>query len=223
MALIRLNKYLAQLGVASRRKIDEITIGRRITINGRLAIPGDKVDPEVDTVIVDKKIIKPTPQKLVYYALNKPKYILSSSGDDRGRKTVIDLVPGTPRVFPVGRLDFESTGLILLTNDGDLALRVTHPRYHLPKVYIITILGKTPPDKVRQMGEAEIISQEFNQTQIKITLHTGKKRQIRLLCASLHLHLLELHRISIGPIEIKKLAPGEYRELTLDELKSIRL
>lgn len=215
------------MGVASRRKIDDLTSGHRIIINHKIAVLGDKVDPEVDIVTVDKKIIKPTPRQKVYYLLNKPKFVLSSSSDDRGRKTVIDFVPKTPRVFPVGRLDYESTGLIILTNDGDFALKITHPRFHLPKVYLITILGKVPLVKIALMNtsvsKAELVNYQNNQTIVKITLFTGKKRQIRLLCASLHLHLLDLHRISIGSIEIKKLAPGEYRELTPNELTSIRL
>ncbi|MFZ2152474.1 MAG: pseudouridine synthase [Microgenomates group bacterium] len=227
MPLIRLNKYLSSLGVASRRKIDEFTIQKRITINSRTAVLGDKVDPEVDKVIVDKKIINPQPRKLVYYLLNKPKYVLSSSSDDRGRDVVTNYVPRDIRVFPVGRLDYESTGLILLTNDGDLSLRLTHPRYHLPKVYLVTILGKITPQKLKSMNdpstETEIYDQKSNKTILKVTLYTGKKRQIRLLCASLHLFLLELHRISIGPININNLALGAYRELKVSELKTIRL
>lgn len=192
MSLIRLNKYLAQLGVASRRKIDEITIGRRITISGRLAVLGDKVDPDIDIVVVDKKIIKPSASwrtSLVYYALNKPKYVLSSASDDRGRDTVLKFVPSVPRVFPVGRLDFESSGLILLTNDGDLALRVTHPRYHLPKVYQVTVIGNLSPDKVHKMqtgtdlddgrtapSQVEVLPSRLGQSIFKITLFEGRKR-----------------------------------------------
>ena len=227
MILVRLNKYLASLGVASRRQIDEFAMQHRITINGELAEPGDKVDPEVDKVIVDKKIIPPHPQKLVYYLLNKPKYVLSSSSDDRGRETVVKYVPHDIRVFPVGRLDFESTGLILLTNDGDLSLRLTHPRYHLPKVYLVTILGKVPQSKIVEMiksgTKVEVANHEQNKTVLKVTLYTGKKRQIRLLCASLHLFILDLHRISIGPLSTNNLAPGQYRELNSAELKSIQL
>lgn len=236
MALIRLNKYLAQLGVASRRKIDEITIGRRITINGRLAILGDKVNPETDTVVIDKKVVPPQPHKLVYYALNKPKYVLSTTTDDRGRQTVLDLVPKTPRVYPVGRLDFESTGLILLTNDGNLALKLTHPRFHLPKVYLLTILGKVPVNKISQLekgirledgltapAQAEVMPSKLDQTIIKLTVYQGKKRQIRRMCAAIHVHLIDLHRLSIGPIVIQDLAPGKYRELSPKELNSIRL
>jgi len=222
MPLIRLNKYLASLGIASRRKIDEFISQKRISINGKLAKLGDKIDPEIDKIIVDKKVILPQPKNLVYYALNKPIYVVSTSCDTHGRQTVIDLVPPIPRVFPVGRLDYRSTGLILLTNDGDLALRLTHPRYHLPKVYLIQVLGKTPPEIIKQMPNAEFIEYKNNLTTIKITLHEGKKRQIRLLCADLHLHLLTLHRISIGPLELGNLPAGDYRCLTPAEIDSLK-
>lgn len=223
------------MGVASRRKIDDLIIHKRIFINSELAELGDKVDPEVDTVVVDKKIIKPQPNQLVYYLLNKPKYVLSTSSDDRGRDTVINYVPKVPRVFPVGRLDYESTGLILLTNDGDLALRLTHPRYHLPKVYLLTCIGKVTPDKISKMqhgilleegktapAKVEVLPSKLNQNQLQITLFEGKKRQIRRMCAHLHLHVLDLHRISIGPINIGDLKPGQYRLLTREEIKSLK-
>lgn len=218
------------MGVASRRKIDEITVGKRITINGRLAIPGDKVNSETDTVVVDKKIINPTPEKLVYYALNKPKYVLSTNSDDHGRQTVLSYVPKTPRVYPVGRLDFESTGLILMTNDGNLALKITHPRFHLPKVYLLTILGKVPVNKIAQLrkgiqledgltapSEVEVMPSKLDQTVLKMTLYQGKKRQIRRMCSAIHVHLLELHRIRIGNIDLGSLLPGEYRQLKPNE------
>jgi 23S rRNA pseudouridine2605 synthase len=234
MPLIRLNKYLASMGVASRRKIDEFTVHGRITINRKTAVLGDKVDPEVDTVVVDKKIIKPSPQNLVYYLLNKPKYVLSTTNDDRGRDTVLNYVPKTPRVFPVGRLDYESTGLILLTNDGDLSLRLTHLRYHLPKTYLVTIIGKITPEKFDQFrhgvlleegktapADIEVLPSKFNQGKLKVTLYQGKKRQIRRMCSVLHLHVVDLHRVSIGPLTIGDLASGKYRLLTPEEIKKI--
>ncbi|MCX6726645.1 MAG: pseudouridine synthase [Candidatus Shapirobacteria bacterium] len=225
MPSIRLNKYLASIGIASRRKIDAFTAEKRILINNRLAVLGDKVNPETDKIQVDKKIILPQPQTLVYYAVNKPIYVLSTTTDDHGRRIITDYVPDTYRVFPVGRLDFESTGLILLTNDGNLALKLTHPRYHLPKVYLISILGKTPQYKINQMNQAnakaELVESKNNQTIIKITLHEGKKRQIRLLCAKLHLHLLSLQRLSIGPIQLADLPSGQYRDLTKEEINNL--
>ncbi|MBP9817194.1 rRNA pseudouridine synthase [Candidatus Shapirobacteria bacterium] len=229
MPLIRLNKYLASLGVASRRQIDQFTISHRIQINGQIAILGDKVDPDVDTVIVDKKIIPPHPPAggptLVYYLLNKPKFVLSSTSDDRGRKTVLDYVPLNPRVFPVGRLDFESSGLIILTNDGELTLRLTHPRFHLPKTYLVTIRGKVTAEKLQTIrrvpADVEATVGNFDNTQMKITLYQGKKRQIRLLCASLNLFVIDLCRISIGRISLGQLKPGEWRPLSPGEVKSL--
>jgi pseudouridine synthase len=236
MTLIRLNKYLALMGVASRRKIDEMIASRRISVNKKMAVLGDKIDPDIDTVTVDKKIIPPQPRQLVYYLLNKPKYVLSSDSDDRGRDTVINYVPTSPRVFAVGRLDYESTGLILLTNDGDLSLRLTHPRYHLPKTYLLTFIGKLTPDKIDQFrrgvvlddgktapADVEILPSKFNQSQMKVTLYQGKKRQIRRMCAALHLHVVDLHRTAIGPITISDLKPGKYRPLTSGELKKLLL
>jgi pseudouridine synthase len=233
--LIRLNKYLAQMGVASRRKIDEYTVSHRITINGKIAILGDKVNPDIDSVTVDKKVIPPQPRKLVYYLLNKPKYVLSASVDDRGRDTVVNYVPKIPRVFAVGRLDFESTGLILLTNDGDLSLKLTHPRYHLPKTYLLTFIGKITADKIDQFrhgvvlddgktapAEVEILPSEFNQAKMTITLYQGKKRQIRRMCAVLHLHPVDLHRLSLGPVKLGDLASGKYRPLTSQEIIALK-
>jgi len=223
---IRLNKHLAILGVASRRKIDELITQHRITINNRPAVLGDQIDPAVDTIIVDKKIIPPVPNKLVFYAFNKPKYVLSSVIDDRHRKTIINFLPKTPRVFPVGRLDYRSTGLIIITNDGNLTYRLTHPRHHIPKIYLVTILGKVPHEKIIAMEKtgikAEIVKHEYNQTIVKMTLYTGKKRQIRFLCADLRLYILDLHRTEIGPINLGQLKPGEYRMLTPREIKTLK-
>ena len=241
--LIRLNKYLAQMGIASRRKIDELTSQGRITINNKIAVLGNKINPDLDTIVVDKKIIKPQPQQLVYYLLNKPKYVLSTSNDDRGRDTVLNYVPKVPRAFPVGRLDYESTGVIIMTNDGDLALRLTHPRYHLPKVYLLTCIGKVTPDKISKMqhgilledlsagrqmvktapAKVEILPSKLNQHQLKITLYEGKKRQIRRMCSALHLHVMDLHRLSIGSINIGNLKPGQYRLLTRVEISSLKI
>ena len=229
--MIRLNKYLASIGIASRRKIDEFTIQGRILINNKIAVLGDKVDPEIDTIQVDKKIIPPSPTTLVYYALHKPKYVLSAANDDRGRKTVLDYVPPSPRVFPVGRLDFESTGLLFLTNDGNFSLRLTHPRFHFPKTYEVSVIGRITPDKVAQLkngvflddgktapADVKVLPKKFEQGQLEITLYQGKKRQIRRMCSALHLHVVDLHRLSIGPVTITSLIPGEYRDLTAEEI-----
>ena len=243
MTFIRLNKYLASMGITSRRKIDELISQKSIFINSEPAELGDKVNPDTDTITVDKKIIPPHPTELVYYLLNKPKYVLSSSSDDRGRDTVLNYVPKDPRVFAVGRLDYESTGLILLTNDGDLSLKLTHPRYHLPKTYLLTFVGRITPDKIDQLrrglilddlptgrqaektapADVEILPPKLNQGQMNITLYEGKKRQIRRMCTVLHLHPVDLHRQSLGPLTLGTLAPGKYRSLTTDEIKALKI
>lgn len=235
MTSVRINKYLSQLGLASRRQVDQLISQRRILINKKFAVLGDKVDPEVDEVVVDKKIIPPHPQQLVYYLLHKPKFYLSTTVDTHGRKTVLDLVPTSPRVYPVGRLDFESTGLIILTNDGDLSLRLTHPRYHLPKTYLVTVLGKVTLDTINHLTrgveledgltaplKVKTISQNFGRTTLEMILYQGKKRQIRRMCSELHLHVLELHRLSIGSVTLGQLPSGKYRPLTPEEVNLLR-
>ena len=233
MSFFRLNKYLASQGVASRRQIDQFTSQRRILINNKIAVLGDKVDPETDTIQIDKKIISPTPSSKVYYAINKPKFVLSSSSDNRGRKTVLDYVPKTPRVFAVGRLDYESTGLLFLTNDGDFSFRLTHPRFHFPKTYLVTTIGRITPEKISQLkngvqlddgktapADVQVLPAKFNQGQLEITLYQGKKRQIRRMCSALHLHVVDLHRCSISSVNLGNLPPGEYRNLTPEEVNN---
>jgi len=235
MAQIRLNKYLASQGVASRRKIDQMVSERRIFINNTPATLGQKVDPQKDIIKVGSKTIAFQPPKLTYIILNKPKGYLSTTRDDRSRPTVTSLVKSPTRLFPVGRLDIQSTGLILLTNDGPLTLKLTHPRYHLPKVYLATFLGSVSPQKQANMsrgvqlddGQTAPAQVEFHQsvgnhTILKITLFEGKKRQIRRMAAALHLHLIFLHRISLGPLEIGNLALGQHRPLTQTEINQLK-
>jgi pseudouridine synthase len=236
MAQIRLNKYLASQGVASRRKIDQMVADRHIFINNSPATLGQKVDPQKDVIKVGHKIIPYQPPKLTYIILNKPKGYLSTTRDDRSRPTVTSLVKSPTRLFPVGRLDIQSTGLILLTNDGPLTLKLTHPRYHLPKVYLATFLGEVSLSKIESMrhgvelddgrtapSEVEFFESKSNHTTLKITLFEGKKRQIRRMAAALHLHLVFLHRISLGPIEIGNLAIGQSRPLTQTEINQLKL
>lgn len=231
----RLNKYLASLGIASRRQIDKyVTLGR-IKINGNLAKLGDKINPKVDRIEIDNKLISSTPPKLIYIALNKPVGVLSTTKDTHNRKTIISLVSSPYRLFPVGRLDADSSGLILLTNDGALTLKLTHPRYHLPKTYLVTIKGIVPPSALQTLASGvrlidgltapanvSIVSQSPKETALSITLYQGKKRQIRRMCQKLKLYLTALQRLKIGPISLGKLAEGEYRNLTDDEVNALK-
>lgn len=225
MTQIRLNKFLAQTGFASLRKIDTLISNQKITVNGVFATLGQKIDPQKDKIFFENKPLNVSKDKLVYFILNKPLNVLSTTSDDRGRKTVLDFVKTPHRLFPVGRLDYNSTGLILLTNDGSLALKITHPRYHLPKVYLVTILGKISPPKISSLCsnlvKVKFVKFSENKSLLKFTLFQGKKRQIRLLCQDAHLHLLTLHRISIGPLNLGGLKPGEYRPLSTAEVKDL--
>src|SRR3989339_862634 len=139
---IRINKYLASLGLASRRQIDRFLSQGRITVNGKIAQLGDKIDPQKVTIKFDDSKIEPKIQQKIYIALNKPLMVLSTTKDSQGRTTVLDLVKLPTRLYPIGRLDYNTTGLILLTNDGDLTLKLTHPRYKLAKTYLAKIRGK---------------------------------------------------------------------------------
>jgi len=237
--LIRLNKYLASQGITSRRRADDLISRNKVSINGRPAKLGDKINPKLDTIRFGKKIIPPQSQSathaFTYVMLNKPAGYLSTTSDDHSRPTVLNLVKTKERLYPVGRLDYQSTGLILLTNDGDLTQKITHPKFHLPKVYLATFLGKVPGQKISQLQEGVVLddgktapakvqhhSSQFNQTTLQITLYQGKKRQIRRMTSALHLYLTDLHRISIGPLKLGDLPSGESRYLTQKEIDQLK-
>ena len=235
MTLIRLNKYLSSQGIASRRAVDAIISQGRITINGTTATLGAKIDPYNDTITIDGKIWeKKVKTQSTYIALNKPTGVVSTSTDPQGRPTVVNLVRIPVRIFPVGRLDIDSTGLILLTDDGQLALKLTHPRYHFPKTYLVTVIGSLTPQKISQMStgvsleegttapsDVQIFHKNQASTELKITLYEGKKRQIRRMCAALNLHVSRLHRIKIGPVHLGNLKEGEWRYLTPAEVRKL--
>lgn len=232
---IRINKYLASSGVASRRKIDEYVADGRIVVNDSLATPGIQVDPEVDKIFIDNRRFLYVQPKFVYYLLNKPAGVLSTCSDDRERETVLSFVPDNNRVFPVGRLDCHTSGLIILTNDGDLSLKLTHPRYHLAKTYRLTIQGDVPRSTIQKLSEpieledgptlpavVEKYVYSSPKTIIDLTIFQGKNRQIRRMCSALDLRLDSLNRISIGPVSMGTLKVGSYRSLTPDEVKALK-
>jgi len=232
---IRLNKYLASLDIASRRKIDNLISSGQIKVNKNTASLGQKIDPSKDNIFINSKPISNYSPKYTYFILNKPQKVLTTTKDDRGRATVLDLVKTKNRLFPVGRLDYLSTGLVLLTNDGSLANLITHPKYHLPKTYQVTTNTPISPkhlSKIRQgmtiqdqrllPAKAIIKQTKQNITVVEITLYQGVKRQIRRMFESLGLNLLSLHRIAIGPINIGKLSPGNHRPLTKSEVGALK-
>ncbi|EGB13656.1 pseudouridine synthase [Pseudodesulfovibrio mercurii] len=238
---LRLNKFIAQCGVASRRGADEMVFAGRVTVNGATAdSPGLQVDPARDEVAVDGKVIgqKASAGDLTLL-LHKPVETVTTASDPQGRKTVLDLLPPEirkKRPFPVGRLDFFSEGLLLLTTDGDLCYRLTHPKYHLPKVYVVTIRGSVPQKAVQTMrqgmtlregdrlapAKVRLLKPIAGTQQLEITLIQGVNRQIRRMCEELGLTILRLRRVRQGPVALGDLKPGAWRELTSEETAALK-
>ncbi|MEX2027897.1 MAG: pseudouridine synthase [Candidatus Curtissbacteria bacterium] len=232
---MRINKYLASFGVASRRKVDEMIEAGKVRINGRAARLGEQVDPARDRVSVGGKEIGGISVEKVYFAVNKPKGVISTARDTHGRPTVVSLVRSRQRLFPVGRLDAESEGLMILTNDGELMQRMTHPKYHVPKVYEIVILGNLSEERLARLrgrvklrdgsmtvpAQVRVLADRENKTVVEMILKEGKNRQIRRMCEALHLHLLNLKRVAMGPIELGDLPSGSRRKLEDAEVKEL--
>jgi 23S rRNA pseudouridine2605 synthase len=225
---MRLGKYLARSGVASRRAAESVVRAGRVTIDDAVVTdPARAVGPDA-TVKVDGSPVVSAPAPVVY-ALNKPAGVVSTARDPRGRRTVVDLVESPTRLYPVGRLDIDTTGLILITNDGELAYRLTHPRFEVPKTYRAEVAnppikraalkalsegveledGRTAPARVRRRGEAKL----------ELTIHEGRNRQVRRMCAAVGHPVRRLERIAIGQLQLGALKPGSYRRLTESELK----
>jgi 23S rRNA pseudouridine2605 synthase len=226
---VRLQKVLAQAGLGSRRTCDELIDARRVRVNGAVARPGQRVDPERDVVEVDGAQIG-VRQGLVHLLLNKPAGVITTAEDPQGRPTVIDLVPDTPRVFPVGRLDAETEGLLLLTNDGDLAHRLTHPSYGVEKEYLAEVDGSPSRGAVRRLREG--VDLEDGRTTpakvavlgdrlLRITIHEGRNRQVRRMCDAVGHPVLRLVRTRIGPLVDRDLRPGAWRPLAQDEVRAL--
>jgi len=238
---IRLNKFIAQCGISSRRGADDLVFAGKVQVNGSIAdSPGIKVDPAKDVVKVNGKPANlPGSGNDITILLHKPAEIVTTAKDPQGRQTVLDLLPNgikQMRPFPVGRLDFFSEGLLLLTTDGDLCYRLTHPKFHLPKVYRVTIRGKVSDKaiKIMQSGMTledgtklapvkAVVEKPMAGTQtIEMTLIQGVNRQIRRMCDETGLTILRLHRVQQGPINLGKLKRGEWRELSKTELTSLK-
>lgn len=233
---IRLQKYIAQAGIASRRKAEELIAKGQVKVNGKqVKEMGFMVNPG-DEVVVNGQLIS-TEQPLVYYLLNKPRGVVSSSSDDKDRDVVTNYVPSDFRVFPVGRLDRETTGALILTNDGDFAYMLTHPKYDLTKKYRVSVSGKLTYKILMQLEKGVVIEGvdyqgiEFenvtydskkNRTQFSVTLHEGKNRQIRKMFSHFGLPVLKLHRFAIGSLEIDDMRIGYYRELKPFEIKTLK-
>lgn len=226
---MRINKYLAMCGIASRRECDNILQEGKVTINGTLATIGMEVS-DTDIVKVDNKVV--SLKKNEYYMLNKPKGYICTVSDEKGRKTVLDLMPQvTSRIYPVGRLDYDSEGLLILTTDGELAQHLTHPSNEVPKTYLVKIEGTITEaglNPIRSGVEIDgvmtkkckvhIVETNKNYTKIHITITEGKNREIRKMFEVLGKEVTLLKRIKIGELRLSGLNRGEYRKLTQEEV-----
>jgi 23S rRNA pseudouridine2605 synthase len=233
---IRLQKLIAGSGLASRRKAETLIAAGRVTVNGKVVTEqGTKVDPARDHVKVDGKHLSAA-QPFVYLMLNKPKHVMSTLEDPGGRPTVKDFIRGVSvRVFPVGRLDFESEGLMLLTNNGDLAQALLHPRYHVPKTYLIKVKRVLTDDEIRQLergvkledgmtGPAQVkkIKKAEQNSWLEVTIREGRKHQVRRMLESVGHPVIRLTRVKMGPLSLGRLEPGEFRFLTDREANALR-
>jgi len=220
---------LAQAGIGSRRACDELIGAGRVTVNGEVAALGRRVEPDSDHVEVDGVALSVKPG-LVYYLLNKPAGVVSTASDPQGRPTVVGLVPPEPRVYPVGRLDAATEGLLVLTNDGELAQRLTHPRFGVDKEYVAVLRGSPTPAEIRRLREGVQLDDGptaparvalMAPNQVRIVIHEGRNRQVRRMCDAVGHPVVRLIRTRIGPLADRRLPPGEWRTLTLTEVRSL--
>ncbi|KZL91128.1 pseudouridine synthase [Clostridium magnum] len=231
----RLQKYMATCGVASRRKSEEIIQQGRVKVNGVVIKElGYKVDIEKDEVFVDNNKIKKEERK-VYIALNKPEGYVCTVKDEKGRQTILDLVDVDERIYPIGRLDYDTSGLILLTNDGDVYNKIIHPREEKNKVYIALIKGIPSKKSIEQFekgidiggyitapSKIKVINTFTDASKVEIIIHEGKNRQIRRMCDAIGHPVLSLQRVQIGNIKLNKLSKGKWRFLNEKEIIDIR-
>ncbi len=228
----RLQKVIARSGLTSRRGADSLIVEGRVSVDGRIARPGQRVDPTSAEVLVDG-IRLPVNPDLVYYLLHKPLGVISTTRDPEGRPTVVDLVPSRPRVFPVGRLDADTTGLLLLTNDGGFANLVTHPRYGIAKTYDVLVDGPTTARHLARIrrgidledGPARVVAvrkvgSDGHRSHLEMSMSEGRNREIRRLWEALGFRVVRLHRTSIGQLRDRALAPGEWRCLDVGEVRA---
>ncbi|MEW6275493.1 MAG: pseudouridine synthase [Bacillota bacterium] len=232
----RLHKYLARAGVASRRKCEELIQAGLVKVNDQIVTRlGTSIDPAVDRVEVAGRPVQ-KPGEKVYILLNKPAGYVTTVHDPQGRPKVLDLLKNVrQRVYPVGRLDYETEGLLLLTNDGELAYALTHPRHQVQKTYLAWVSGVPPADKLAQMAKGMLLSdgptaparvklkgKNKKGAVLEISIHEGRKRQVRRMCARIGHPVYRLKRIGLGPLALRGLKPGEYRLLTPEEVAKLK-
>ena len=229
----RLQKYLASAGIASRRKCEELILQGKIEVNGKVVTElGTKVN-EKDIIKYNGRIVKPEEEK-VYILLNKPIGYVTTAHEQFGRDKVLDLIKINKRIVPVGRLDMYTSGALILTNDGELVNKLTHPKNEIDKTYNVTLKGKITEQEIEKLKTGVIIDNEYltkpakvkilkidenkNISRIQITIHEGKNRQIRKMCEAIDKKVIALHRSKIGKLDVKDLKPGEWRYLKLNEI-----
>lgn len=238
MEEIRLQKYMAENGIASRRKCEEYILDGKVAVNGEVVKElGTKIIPKKDKVTFEGKEIE-TQNKLIYILLNKPIDYVTTAKDQFGRKTVLDLVTGIKeRIVPVGRLDMYTSGALLLTNDGEFTYRVTHPKHEIDKTYVATVRGKIETEAVGQLEKGVLvddyitqpakvkilkIDEKKNVSRVAITIHEGKNREVRKMCEAVGYSVIALHRTKIGNLSVKDLKIGEWRYLSQKEIEMLK-
>jgi pseudouridine synthase len=233
----RLQKILSQAGVASRRASEQLMLDGRVTVNGKTVRElGTKADPAADDIRVDGRRIK-LPERHRYILLNKPRGYVTTRSDPHKRPTVVDLVGAREYVYPVGRLDFDSEGLLLLTNDGDLASRLTHPSHEVSRVYEVRVLGIPDAHDLQRLSRGIVIEgrptdpaqvellpgkRDDEHATLRVTIHEGRNRQVRNMCEAIGHPVARLRRVAIGPIRDDRLKPGQWRELRAEEVARLR-
>lgn len=234
----RIQKAMADMGLCSRRRAEQIILEGRVKLNGRPVKLGDKMDVETDVISVDGTTYRPKKNKeFKYYMLHKPRGYITKASDDRGRKTVMELVKDIPvRVYPVGRLDRDSEGLLLFTNDGDLANALTHPSHQVAKMYRVTVHPKADEEQIIALTDGvylddgsktlpaviRVVAEDDERTVMEMSIKEGKNRQIRRMCRAVGLEVARLSRKSVGSVKLGMLPPGQYRELKPAEIIALK-
>jgi 23S rRNA pseudouridine2605 synthase len=225
----RLQKTLARAGFGSRRACEILISEGRVTIDGRVAQLGNRVNPDIQVICVDGSLA-PTAQNTVYFLLNKPDGVVTTASDPHGRTTVLELVDSPVRIFPVGRLDMNTEGLLILTNDGRLAHLLTHPSSGIPKEYLVRVEGDPSPAAIRRLRDGVELEDgmtspaqvsRVSEGLLRIVIHEGRNRQVRRMCAAVGHDVTRLVRTRIGPIQDATLSPGSSRQLSLAEVRRL--
>ncbi|MDR2898930.1 MAG: rRNA pseudouridine synthase [Clostridiales bacterium] len=231
----RLQKFLAEAGIASRRKAEELILNGEVKVNGEIITSlGVKVDPDKDIVIYRGKLVE-KPAGFVYYMINKPAGYVSAVSDDRGRESVVSLVPGKDRVYPVGRLDYNTTGLLLLTNDGELTYKLTHPSNEIEKEYFTWVKGILDEKEIQRLrtgidigdfvtspAKVRVLDIKEGNMKLSIIIHEGKNRQVRRMVEAAGSTVIRLRRVAVGDLRIGELEEGCYRKLSKEEVEYLK-